>query len=122
MRELVRTTLRTKVRVELGSEDERVDDVRAARVVSDEQRRAAAGDIVQAVNLSAEVITESRAPQRQHAADVVRIPRVELVSVKRPPRMNQIVHGHLAPGNRPIKSGTRGAEYRSVQLHHPSHF
>ena len=115
MSELMKAPLGTEMRVELGREDERVSDVDTAGVVTHEQRRTTLWNIVKAANLGAEVVTQDGTPEREHTTDVVRVPRVDVVSVERPPRVDQIADGHPAPGRRPIDRGAPGAKCRSQQ-------
>jgi hypothetical protein len=77
--ELVEAPVGPEVVVEGGREHERVGDQQAARVVADEQRRLADRDVLQPLDLAAEVGPADRLQPRQGAADVLRVPGVDRV-------------------------------------------
>ena len=67
MGELVEAPLGPEVVVEVLGEDERVGDQRAAGVVADEQRRLVGGDVLEPLDLGAEVVVAPGPDRRQRA-------------------------------------------------------
>jgi hypothetical protein len=78
--ELMEAPVGAEVLVERGREDERVGDHQPPRVVADQQRRLADGDVLQALDFAAEVGPADRRQPRQRAADVLRVPGVDRVA------------------------------------------
>ena len=79
MRELVEAPLRPEVVVEVLREHERVGDQRPARVVADQQHRLVGRDLLEPLDLGAEVDVAPRADRGQRALDVLRVARVQPV-------------------------------------------
>ena len=82
-------------------------------MIPDEQRRAIGGNVAQPANLGAEVVTEDCPPEREHSADVVGVPRVDVVALERPAGMDEIARRHLGPCGRSLDRGACHPKCRS---------
>jgi hypothetical protein len=82
--ELIEAPLRTEVVIERLREHERVGDQRPPGVVTDQQHRSLGGNVVQALDIRAEVEVGPQTESRQSPFDVMRISGVEWVGAPSP--------------------------------------